>query len=166
MLMLQPLTRPRRRAAMCLGVWCMAMGIGTATTRAQDAPRANRFNDPFVQVTDGLAGCPIPPGPLITEAEMRAEAHYRIERGTSCYQAGRCRLPNAYLYDAEIMPRVQKAIRVDGRFTGTSVWAEGQRRWVWLKGCVRSAEQSSAMEQLVRQIDDVETVINQLVVLP
>ena len=64
------------------------------------------------------------------------------------------------------MPRVQKAIRVDGRFTGTSVWAEGQRRWVWLKGCVRSAEQSSAMEQLVRQIDDVETVINQLVVLP
>lgn len=136
------------------------------TAHAEDAVRANFFNDPFVQVTHGIAACPVPPGPLITEAERRTESHYRAERGTSCYQAGRCRLPNAYLYDSEIIPRVQKAIHADGRFADTSVWAEGQRRWVWLKGCVRSAEQAAALEQLVRQIDDVEAVINELHITP
>ena len=40
----------------------------------------------------------------------------------------------------------------------------GQRRWVWLKGCVRGSEQSEALEKLVREIDDVEAVINQLVI--
>jgi osmotically-inducible protein OsmY len=96
---------------------------------------------------------------------MLAESHWRAERGTSCFQAGRCRLPNAYLYDKEIIPRVQKAILVDGRFSETSIWVEGQRRWVWLKGCVRSQDQSASVEQLVRNIDDVEAVINQLVVI-
>ena len=101
---------------------------------------------------------------MITEAEMRAEAHSRIERGTSCFLAGRCRLPNSYLYDKEIIPRVEKAILANGRFADTSVWAEGQRRWVWLKGCVRSEEQAKALEQLVRGLDDVENVVNLLVV--
>ena len=126
--------------------------------------RANYFNDPFVQVTNGIADCPVPEGPLITEAEMRAQAHSRAERGTSCFLSGRCRLPNSYLYDKEIIPRVQKAILADGHFADTSVWAEGQRRWVWLKGCVRRKEQAKALEQLVRGLADVEAVINQLVV--
>ena len=85
-----------------------------------------------------------------------------MERGTSCYQSGRCRLPNSYLYDKEIIPRVRKAILADGRFDDTSIWVEGQRRWVWLKGCVASAAQSALIEQLVRQIDDVEAVVNEL----
>ena len=67
---------------------------------------------------------------------MQHEAHWRAERGTSCYRSGRCRLPNAYLYDKEIAPRVVKAIDAAGTFADTSVWVEGQRRWVWLKGCV------------------------------
>ncbi len=70
----------------------------------------------------------------------------------------------SYLYDKEIIPRVEKAILADGRFADTSVWAEGQRRWVWLKGCVRRKEQAKALEELVRRLDDVEAVINQLVV--
>src|SRR5229473_3353951 len=82
----------------------------------------------------GMADCPVPEGPMITEAEMRTQAHVRIERGTRCFLSGRCRLPNSYLYDKEIIPRVAKAILADGRFADTSVWAEGQRRWVWLKG--------------------------------
>ena len=101
---------------------------------------------------------------MITEAEMRTQAHSRIERGTSCFLSGRCRLPNSYLYDREIIARVEKAILADGRFADTSVWAEGQRRWVWLKGCVRRKEQAKTLEQLVRRLDDVEAVINQLVV--
>jgi osmotically-inducible protein OsmY len=95
---------------------------------------------------------------------MRTEAHGRTERGTRCYESGRCRLPNSYLYDKEIIPRVKKAILADGRFAATSVWAQGQRRWVWLKGCVRSEAQRRALERLVRELDDVESVINQLVV--
>jgi len=95
---------------------------------------------------------------------MRAEAHSRVERGTRCFLSGRCRLPNSYLYDKEIIPRVEKAILADGHFADTSIWVEGRRRWVWLKGCVRRKDQARALEQLVHSLDDVEAVINQLVV--
>lgn len=50
-------------------------------------------------------------------------------------------------------------------FRRIRISVEGQRRWVWLKGCVSKPEQSSAVEQLVRNIDDVESVINQLIVV-
>ena len=131
---------------------------------AEDEARTNYFNDPFLQVTDAIAACPRQEGPKLTRREALAESHWRAERGGSCYRAGRCRLPNSYLYDEEIIPRVKKAILADGRFGNTSIWIEGQRRWVWLKGCVRSKEQAAALEQLVRGIDDVEAVINQLAV--
>ena len=123
-----------------------------------------RFNDPFVQVTSGLADCPKQEGTRITLEQMRAESHWRAERGTSCFRSGRCRLLNAYLYDREIIPRVKQAIEVDGRFANTSLWVEGQRRWVWLKGCAASADQSTEIVRLVRNIDDVDAVINQLTV--
>lgn len=133
-------------------------------TAAQAQPRSNVFNDPFVQATAGLPACPVPAPPGVTEQEARDTAHDRSQRGVSCWLAGRCRLPNAYLYDAEIAPRVQQALRVDGRFAATSIWATGQRRWVWLQGCVASAEQAAEAEQLVRRIDDVEGVVNELMV--
>jgi osmotically-inducible protein OsmY len=69
------------------------------------------------------------------------------------------------MYDKEIIPRVKKAVEADGRFVSTSVWAEGQRRWVWLKGCVRRKADSDALEKLVRSIGDVEAVFNQLTVI-
>ena len=152
--------RLARAAPVLLGVMAIALFGGPALAEK----RANYFNDPFLQVTKGMADCPVPEGPMITEAEMRTQAHSRIERGTSCFLSGRCRLPNSYLYDREIIARVEKAILADGRFADTSVWAEGQRRWVWLKGCVRRKEQAKTLEQLVRRLDDVEAVINQLVV--
>lgn len=130
-----------------------------------DEARANYFDDPFLQITATITNCPKQEEPTMTPAQVREETHWRAERGTSCFQSGRCRLPNAYLYDKEIIPRVKKAILADGRFSDTSISVEGQRRWVWLKGCVSTPEQSSAVEQLVRNIDDVESVINQLVVV-
>jgi len=136
-----------------------------AAPLAAGQERANFFNDPFVQATGGLPGCPVPTGPVITRAEMLAQTHGRAERGTSCYQAGRCRLPNAYLYDPDNVARARKAVLADGRFADTSVWLEGQRRWVWLKGCVRSAAQAEALERLVRSVDDVEHVMNELKVV-
>jgi hypothetical protein len=93
-----------------------ARGGGRAARSAEE--RANLFGDPFVQVTSGIADCPPQQGPMITQSEMRAEAHPRAERGTRCFESGRCRLPNSYLYDKEIIPRVQKAIVADGRFHG------------------------------------------------
>lgn len=134
-------------------------------TAAAADERGNFFDDPFLQVTGAIEECPVPEGPKITLAEMRAQSHWRAERGTSCFQSGRCRLPNSYLYDKEIIPRVKKAVDADGRFSETSVWVEGQRRWIWLKGCVRRKEQAIALEQLVRGIDDVEAVVSELVVL-
>ncbi|HJV68932.1 BON domain-containing protein [Ideonella sp.] len=150
-------------------LWSVAIAAlgGLPVAAAADESRRNVFDDPFVQLTRGLGACPVPVGPLLTEAEARAQAHGRIERGTSCYRAGRCRLPNSYLYDKEIMPRVQKAVEADGRFERTtSVWATGQRRWLWLQGCVSTADESQALETLVRAIDDVEGVVNELVVAP
>jgi len=149
------------KAAVWIRLGAIAAVMGGTASADQ---RKNWFDDPFVQVTGGIADCPAPEGPMLTEAEMRAEAHARAERGTSCFLSGRCRLPNAYLYDKEIIPRVRKAILADGRFANTSVWAEGQRRWVWLKGCVERADQADALERLVRGLDDVEAVINELVV--
>lgn len=148
--------------ALLAGLAGLCVSLAQAQAQPAPEPRANYFNDPFLQVTSAMADCPSQPGPLITLAEKRAEAHWRAERGTSCFRSGRCRLPSAYLYDAEIIPRVQKAILADGRFGDTSIWVEGQRRWVWLKGCVRQPEQAAALEQLVHGIDDVEAVINEL----
>ena len=144
------------------GVALATLACMTGAAYAQE--RANYFNDPFVKVTNGLAGCTLPEAPLLTPDEVRVQSHLRSERGTRCYLSGRCRLPNSYQYDQEIIPRVKKAIDADGRFADTSVWAEGQRRWVTLKGCVRSKSESEALVQLVRSIDDVEKVVNELVV--
>ena len=144
-------------------LWLAPLALHLASAPAQDA-RRNAFDDPFTTVTQGLAGCPAAEGPLFTEDQIRAEAHDRAQRGTSCWLAGRCRLHNAYLYDKEIIPRVVRAVAADGRYGDTTVWALGQRRYVWLKGCVAKPEQREALERLVRQIDDVDGVVNDLMV--
>ena len=142
---------------------CAVLAASACAVQAQvQAPRTNAFNDPFVQVTSALPGCPVPEGPLYTEAEVRELAHVRAQHGGSCYRVGRCRLPNSYLYDAEIIPRVRLYLREDGRFDDTSVWVLGERRLVTLMGCVQSAEQARALEKAVELVDDVMGVINLL----
>ena len=123
------------------------------------------LGDPFTQVTASIPDCATPSPTLYTEAEVRAQSHYRVERGNSCYQSGRCRLPNSYAYDADIIARVKKFIRQDERFADTSIWIEGQRRWVTLMGCVRSDQQKAALESMVRTVDDVENVVTSLTVV-
>ena len=139
--------RKKLAMALLLGAYCV-------TARAYD--------DPFLEVTHGLASCPPPRPPVMSPEQARMEAHLRTERGTRCYLEGRCRLPNSYLYDAEIIPRVKKAILATGKYADTTVSVSGQRRWVFLLGCVRSRAQSKALEDLVKGIDDVERVVNQL----
>ena len=140
----------------------LAVGALASPTLADE--RKNWFDDPFVQLTHGIADCPVPEGPLLTLAESRTEGHVRSERGTRCYLEGRCRLPNSYQYDKGIMALVQKSVSNDARWKDTSVWALGQRRWVYLKGCVRSKEQSQDLERWVKGVDDVDRVINELTI--
>jgi len=131
-----------------------------ACAHAQE--RKNYFDDPFVQVTSAIPGCPVPRGPAVTKEEMPALAHIRAQHGTSCHLSGRCRLANSYLYDKEIIPRVVQYIRLDGRFNDTSIWVLGQRRMVTLMGCVKSREQAAALQKSVELVDDVMSVIDQL----
>ena len=137
-------------------------GLALAALSAAAQPRSNAFNDPFEQVTSAIANCPVPAGPLYTPQEVREAAHVRSQHGTSCYLSGRCRLPNSYLYGRELIPRVVKSIRQDGRFNDTSVWVVGQRRLVWLAGCVNSRAQADALIQAVTLVDDVWGTIDEL----
>jgi hypothetical protein len=123
---------------------------------------ASAYDDPFVEVTRGMPSCAQPKAPVTTPEQARMEAHLRSERGTRCYLDGRCRLPNSYQYDAEIIPRVKKAILAAVKYGDTTVSAFGQRRWEFLLGCVHSKAQSRALEDLVKGIDDVERVVNRL----
>ena len=152
------------RAASCVGVVLAGLTVSAVaqTGPADTGARTNAFNDPFMQVTSGMPKCTAPEGPLYTAAEVREMAHVRAQHGGSCYRAGRCRLPNSYLYDAEIIPRVRLTIREDGRFGDTSVWVLGERRLVTLKGCVQSQAQADALEKAVGLVDDVMGVINLL----
>jgi hypothetical protein len=138
----------------------LALVLACLAAPAQE--RKNTFGDPFLQVTQALPGCPAPRPPGFTEEEVRKEAHVRAQHGTSCYRVGRCRLPNSYLYDKEIIPRVQQSIRMDGRFDDTSVWVLGERRLVTLMGCVKTKEQAEQMEKAVLLVDDVMGVVNYL----
>ena len=152
----------RRFVIALLVAVAMAPFLTTAQVAGNPAPRTNAFNDPFVQVTSAIPACPVPEGPLYTEAEVRELAHVRSQHGGSCRRVGRCRLPNSYLYDAEIIPRVQRYIQQDGRFDDTSVWVLGERRLVTLMGCVQSQAQAEALEKAVWLVDDVMGVINLL----
>jgi hypothetical protein len=140
-----------------LSLGCIAF---TGLTCSQETRQS--LGDPFVQVTSSIKSCPVPTPSEYTQEEACAQSHYRIERGTSCYQSGRCRLPNSYAYDVDIIARVQKFIRQDDRFTDSSIWIEGQRRWVTLMGCVNSASQQAELESAVRLVDDVENVVSVL----
>jgi osmotically-inducible protein OsmY len=120
--------------------------------------------DPFAQATDGYASCPAAKPPVLTEQEMRVQAHGRAERGTSCCLAGTCECGGAYRRDPEINDRVVAAIRGEKRFRDTSVWVTTVRKFVTLQGCVRSATQKKALERLVKRQPDVAIVWNETTV--
>lgn len=154
----------RNRAASLVLTAVLLAQASASTPPAPGPPRSNVFGDPFLQVTAGLPSCPTPEPPGVTADEAAALAHDRAQRGVSCWLDGRCRLPNAYLYDAEITPRAQQALRLDGRFGDTSLWVGSQRRWVRLQGCVSTVAQAAEAERVLRRIDDVEGVHIELMV--
>ena len=128
-----------------------------------DEPRTYQL-DPFGQATGGFASCPIAKPPVLTEQQMRVQAHERAERGTSCCLAGTCECGGAYKRDPEINDRVIAAIRDDKRFRDTSVWVTTMRKFVTLQGCVRSSAQRKALEHLAKRQADVVIVWNETTV--
>jgi len=120
--------------------------------------------DPFAQATSGYAGCPEAKPPVLTEQEMQITAHQRVERGTSCCLAGTCECGGAYKRDPEINARVVDAIAGDARFRTASIWVTTTRKFVTLEGCVHSAAQKKALEQLVKRQADVAIVWNEATV--
>jgi hypothetical protein len=127
-----------------------------------DEPLKNHYNDPFIQVTNGIAQCPLPKGPFMTLAEANAEAHPRIERGTTCFMSGKCKEPNAYRYDAQIAAaaklKFEVAIGKVPSYAKSSVWLTVQRRFVFAHGCVSSKAQATNIEALLKSVENVEYV--------
>jgi hypothetical protein len=120
-------------------VWCV-LGIAASRSALAEEQRANWGNDPFLKVSNAIPGCPEPLGPRQTRQEWLHEGHYRVERGNSCWLEGRCRLSNAYRYDAEIADAVQRrlvniepATRWRERST---LWLMLRRRFIYVQGCV------------------------------
>jgi BON domain-containing protein len=147
------------------GAACLLLLAGLAHSQpALPQERRNWFDDPFFQVSAGLPACPVPMGPLLTRDEQRAEAHGRIERGTSCWLAGKCRDSNAYRYDKGLAPQVEAALKAVPGIERSSVWVTIQRRWVFLEGCVASRRQAAQLERAVRQVPEVESVVPALIV--
>jgi len=151
-----------------LAVLLLAARIATA----QGAPeptspqplRQNWFDDPFFQVAAGQPACPMPQGPYYTAEERRAQTHSRLERGTSCWLAGKCTDSNAYRYDKPLAPKVRAALLAVPGVRRSSVWVTVQRRWVYLQGCVPDAALARKLERAARTVPDVETVVPDLMV--
>src|SRR5438876_11013622 len=131
-------------------LFALASALAMLNASAEE-PRTYQL-DPFAQATDDYVACPAAKPPVLTEQEMRAQAHSRAERGTSCCLAGTCECGGAYKRDPEINDRVVKAIVGDARFRDTSVWVTTTRKFVTLRGCVRNAAQRRALERLVKSI--------------
>ena len=150
------------RLAVCRAASLVVAAMLVTGVDAEE-PRTYQL-DPFAQATDGYAICQAASPPVLTEQEMRVQAHGRAERGTSCCLAGTCECGGAYRRDPEINDRVIAAIRGEKRFRDTSVWVTTVRKFVTLQGCVRTTAQRKALERLVKRQLDVAIVWNETTV--
>ncbi len=150
--------------ATVIGLLLVCLRSTWAADSGAPAERRNWFETPFDQAVAGAPRCPRPEGPLITEAQMRQQAHGRIERGTSCWLAKKCEDSNAYRRDAEIQQRVLHSIRTDPTLAASSVWVTTERRFVTLQGCVGSAATKSKLLARIRAVEGVEQLFDQLIV--
>lgn len=135
---------------------------GAASLFAHSEALKNHYGDPFIPVTNAITACPVPRGPFMTEAEAKTEAHPRIERGTSCFLAGKCSEGNAYRYDGRIAAAaadsISAAIRKSARLARSSIWLTVQRRFVFVQGCVTDRSQIERWAKLVKAVPEVEYV--------
>jgi hypothetical protein len=138
------------------------LGVLSLAPHAQEPELKNWYNDPFFTLSQNVADCPTPLGPLMTRARMEDDAHYRVERGTTCWLAHECSKPNSYLYDADIATAIRARFTDPHAFDGTSVWITVQRRFVYAEGCAARGFDAHALQQRLEAIPDVEQVFVRL----
>jgi hypothetical protein len=131
---------------------------------------ANYGNDPFVQVSSRIADCPEPAGPRVSEDEWRREAHHRIEQGNHCWTEGRCRLANAFQYDKEIAESLQRRLQTLAitmpAWQDSTLWITVRGRWLTVQGCVRPGFAAAPFLNALREVADVEKVVDQTTATP
>ncbi|RAR51222.1 hypothetical protein C7401_13954 [Paraburkholderia unamae] len=132
--------------------------LGAVAQAPAGAELRNWYNDPFFALSGAIRDCPLPLGPLMSKAEADDDAHYRVERGTTCWLAHKCTKPNSYLYDADIAAAIRQQLQGDAMLADTSVWITVQRRFVYAEGCVSAGFDSAALERRLAAIADVEQV--------
>jgi hypothetical protein len=130
----------------------------------------NRGNDPFFQVSSAIPDCPEPVGPRVSEEDWKGEQHHRIEHGNHCWIEGRCRLPNAFEYDAEIAEsarrRLQWLSNAMPAWRQSTLWITVWQRWMLIQGCVSLAFPSDGFIAAMKEVPDVERVIDQTTAHP
>lgn len=120
----------------------------------------NWFDDPFVQISAGIAACPLPAGPFGDARDRRAQLHSRAEKGTTCWLAGDCERPNSFAYDRDIAAAAQAALlREPARFADTSLWLTVQGRVLYIEGCVARPAQVAELEAIGRGLPYVQQAI-------
>jgi hypothetical protein len=135
-----------------------AASASAAAISAASAERRNWYHDPFFALSHAVAACPLPLGPLMTHAQMEDDAHYRVERGTTCWLAHKCTKPNSYLYDAPIADAIRAHFTDPHGFDGTSLWITVQRRFVYVEGCVPARFNLKGLRRQLEAVPDVEQV--------
>ena len=154
----------RWHAAAVLSVMSASLHAQQADTSATE--RKNWYNDPFLTLSHAVADCPVPLGPLMTKAQMEDDAHYRVERGTTCWLAHKCTKPNSYMYDAPIADAIHAQFKDAKGLDGTSIWITVQRRFVYAEGCAPASFDAHALQQRLEAIPDVEQVFMRVTTNP
>ena len=132
---------------------CVLLALGDA---AAEEPLQNWFNDPFFQISDAIRNCPVPAGPFTSAADRRAQSHRRAEKGTTCWLAGECDRPKAYLYDQDIAEALRSALRERHPFPNTTLWVTVQGRVVYVEGCVAGPSEVPRVESFIKSVPYVQ----------
>ena len=150
----------RPRPAILLLVFALpAVSVAQSPEGADRSDVRNWFDDPFARVRAALPDCPVPLGPLQTAAQAAHEAHYRADRGTRCWQGGRCAHPNAYVNDRAIGDAVARRFAGSRRFARSSLWVTVKRGWVFVEGCVSSHRDGAALSAFIAPLQHVDNVV-------
>jgi hypothetical protein len=125
----------------------------------------NRGHDPFFQISSAIAECPEPAGPRISEEQWLSESHHRIEHGNHCWLEGRCRLPNAFEYHAEIAESTQRRLQwlasTMPMWQQSSLWITVYQRWIVVQGCTTNAFPRKQFFDALGEIPDAERIVDQ-----
>lgn len=152
--------------AVAVAGFAMCPGVHAQTATAAQAQVKNWYNDPFFALSSAVSACPVPLGPLMSRAEAEDDAHYRVERGTTCWLAHKCSKPNSYLYDVDIAAAVRRQFQGDASLANTSLWITVQRRFVYAEGCAPASFDRAALQRRLEAIPDVEQVFVRVVADP